>query len=151
MAKGFGGAIFFLVLAAVFMPNLLDGHGRRNEASAIRSLRTINTSEVTYASTYGKGFSPTLAVLGPPPAGDKPSAAHADLIDSVLAGGKKSRYNFVYAAGPPDKEGHIKSYSVVARPATPGVSGNRSFFTDETGVIRATMENRPASVSDPPI
>ncbi|MCL5286535.1 MAG: hypothetical protein M1453_00865 [Acidobacteria bacterium] len=125
--------------------------GRGNAASAIGSLRTINTCEVTYESTYGKGFSPTLAALGPPLAGDKPSAAYADLIDSVLASGQKTGYNFVYTAGPPDKEGRIMSYTVVARPATAGVSGNSNFFTDETGVIRATKENRAANGNDPPI
>ncbi len=38
-----------------------------NAASAVSSLRTINTAEVTYASTYDHGFTPSLATLGPPP------------------------------------------------------------------------------------
>ena len=153
LAKGFCGAIFCLFLTALFMPNLIDGHhrGRSNEASAVGSLRSINTSETWYASTYGKGFSPTLAALGPPPASEAPNAAHADLIDSVLASGQKSGYNFTYTPGSRDAQGRIFSYTVVAQPATPSVSGNRSFFTDETGVIRITGENRPASVSDTPI
>jgi hypothetical protein len=153
LAKGFGGAIFCLFLTALFMPNLIDGHhrGSRNEASAVGSLRSINTGEVTYASTYGKSFSPTLTALGPPAQGIQRSADAADLIDSLLAGGQKSGYNFIYTPGPRDAEGRILSYTVVARPATLGVTGNRSFFTDETGVLRVTLEYRPAVASDPPI
>jgi type IV pilus assembly protein PilA len=153
LAKGYGGAIFCLFLTALFMPNLIDGHhrGSRNEASAVGSLRSINTSEVTYASTYGKSFSPTLAAIGPPAQGSQPNADAADLIGSVLAGGQKSGYNFIYTPGPRDAQGRILSYTVVARPATRGVTGQRSFFTDEDGVIRVTMENRPATVSDSPI
>jgi hypothetical protein len=153
LAKGFGGAIFCLFLTALFMPNLIDGHhrGSRNEASAVGSLRSINTGEVTYASTYGKSFSPTLTALGPPAQGIQRSADAADLIDSLLAGGQKSGYNFIYTPGPRDAQGRIVRYTVVARPATPGVSGQRSFFTDETGVLRATLDDRPATVSDPPI
>jgi hypothetical protein len=151
LAKGFGGAIFCLFLTALFMPNLLDGRSRGNERSAIGSLRSINTGEVTYASTYGKGFSPTLAALGPPPQGSQRSADAADLIDAVLAGGLKGGYKFVYTPGSRDAEGRILSYTVAARPATPGVTGDRNFFTDEKGVIRFTREDRPAAASDPPI
>ncbi len=153
LAKGLGGAIFCLFLTALFMPNLIDGHhrGSRNEASAVGSLRTINTSEVTYASTYGKGFSPTLAALGPPAKGAQPSATAANQIDSILAGGQKSGYNFVYTPGALNAEGRILSYSVVAQPATLGVTGNRSFFTDQTGITRVTAENRAATAADPPI
>lgn len=127
------------------------GRGRGNESSAVGSLRTINTGEVMYASTYGKGFSPTLAAIGPPAQGGQPSADAADLIDSVLASGQKSGYNFIYTPGPRDAQGSIPSYTVAARPATPDVSGQRKFFTDQTGVIRATLEERPATAADPPI
>lgn len=151
LAKGFGGAIFCLFLTALFMPNLLDGRGRGNEASAVGSLRSINTGEVTYASTHGIGFSPTLAALGPPAQGSQLSVDAADLIDSVLARGQKSGYNFIYTPGPRDAQGRILRYTVVAQPATLGVTGQRSFFTDETGVLRATPEARPATVADPPI
>jgi type IV pilus assembly protein PilA len=146
--SGLGWVVFGFMLGDELRHEHWRGHG--NEASAVGSLRTINTSEVTYASTYSKGFSPRLAALGPVAPGSQPSATSAGLIDSVLASGQKSGYNFIYTPGPRDAEGRILSYTVIAQPATPGVSGQRSFFTDQTGVVRATGENRPAAVSDPP-
>ena len=53
-----------LIIAAIAIPNLLRSRMAANEASAVGSLRTINTSEVTYASTYpAYGFT-CLATLG---------------------------------------------------------------------------------------
>ena len=55
-----------LIIAAIAIPNLLRSRIAANEASAVGSLRTINTSEVTYASTYpAVGFAPDLNTLGP--------------------------------------------------------------------------------------
>lgn len=109
--------------------------------SAVGCMRTINTAEVTYASTYNKGFSPTLKSLGEPPKGVKPSASAADFVDESLAGGKKSNYVFNYKAGKPDKDGTIGTYAVTARPVK-WSKGIKSFFSDESGVIRWTDENR---------
>jgi hypothetical protein len=141
-------ACFFLL---VLVANIVTTHHwPRNEPSAVNSLRSINTAQVTYAQTYG-GFSHTLVALGPPPAGTGASAFYADLIDSVLASGMKSGYRFVYTPGPPDSKGRITSYTVAAQPTIYGKTGNRSFFTDESGAIRQTIEDRPATRSDPPI
>lgn len=120
------------------------------QASAVASLRTINTSEIAYASTYG-GYSPNLAVLGPPPEGKPPTATAADLIDELLARGVKNRYHFTYKPGPPDAKGQITSYTVCAQPIERSEHLRRSFFTDESGVIRQTDENRCATAQDPPL
>ena len=59
-----------LIIAAIAIPNLLRSRIAANEASAVGSIRTINTSEVTYASTYPNvGFAATLTPLGPAAAG----------------------------------------------------------------------------------
>ena len=63
-------------------------------------------------------------------------------------------------AGPPEADGAagaawagaayfhaIHSYSLEARA---GNYGYRNFYTDATGVVRATSENRPATSIDPP-
>src|SRR5512147_1701733 len=82
-----------LIIAAIAIPNLLRSRIAANQASAIGSIRILNTAEITYSSSYGQGFTTTLAQLGPPASGPV-SAAAAGLIDSVLAGGTKSGYNF---------------------------------------------------------
>ena len=122
-----------LIIAAIAIPNLLRSRMAANEASAVGGLRTINTSCVTYSSTYG-GFPPALANLGP---GNPATPATADLIDSVLATGTKAGYTFAYTAGAQDAQGNYLDYSITAVPVTVGTTGQRRFFTDQSGVIRA--------------
>ena len=59
-------------------------------------------------------------------------------------------YRFTYTPGP-GQYGSIRTYAIVAQPLEYGVSGIRSFFTDQTAIIHATSENRPASANDPPL
>lgn len=140
--------VLLLMLVAVAIPSNLRTRREPNPAMAVGSLRAINVAEVTYADTYKTGFSPNLAALQDGGAGASPSATRAGLIDGVLAGGKKTGYTFVYSPGPKNQAGRIVSYTVVARPLD-DTCGNRSFFTDESGVIRQTEANRAATVKDP--
>ena len=146
--------VFFIGLAGASLPEMVSHRRPANEASALGSLRTINTAAIAYESTYANGFPPSLGVLGP---GNPETCSAADLIESVLAGGKKTGYLFVYTPGPKVEKPAkgcppgAKSYTVTARPQEFGKTGHRNFFTDETGVIRVTSENRAATVKDPPI
>ena len=133
-----------LIIAAIAIPNLLRSRIAANEASAVGSMRTLNTAEVTYSTACG-GFSPTLLALGPPLA----ACATADLIDAVLAAGTKSGYIFTYAAGAA-VAGVIPTYTINADPVTPGTTGQRHFFTDQTGVVRADPA-AAATVASTPI
>lgn len=134
-----------LIIAAIAIPNLLRSRMAANEASAVGSLRTLNTAAVTYSSQCG-GFPPTLAAMGPP----ANACTTADLIDSVLAGGTKSGYTFTYAAVDADGDGNMDTYTINADPVTPGTTGTRHFFTDQSGVIRQN-QSASASATDPPI
>src|SRR5574337_1895211 len=118
-----------LIIAAIAIPNLLRSKMAANEASAVGSLRSINTACVSYTTTYG-AFPATLAALGPP-AAPPATAAAADLIDSVLAAGVKSGYTFTYAP-PGTTAGGVAgiTYDVNADPTTAGVTGQRHFFTN---------------------
>jgi prepilin-type N-terminal cleavage/methylation domain-containing protein len=137
-----------LIIAAIAIPNLLRSRIAANEASAVGSLRSLNTVSVTYSSTYG-GFPPTLASLGPAAGGGAPTAANADLIDSVLAAGTKSGYTFTYAAVDSDGNGTMDTYTVNGDPVTPGTTGQRYFFTDQTGVVRANPTAKAAATDTP--
>ena len=54
-----------LIIAAIAIPNLLRARMAANESSAVASLRTINTAEVTYQTGYPTvGFAPALVNLG---------------------------------------------------------------------------------------
>ncbi len=53
-----------LIIAAIAIPNLLRAKMAANEASAVGSLRTINTSSVEYSTTYSIGYPAALTNLG---------------------------------------------------------------------------------------
>ena len=138
-----------LIIAAIAIPNLLRSRIAANQASAVGSLRTLNTCEITYASTYNTGYSATLLALGPPASGN-PTPTAAGLVDSVLAAGTKSGYTFVYTPGTADSSGRINSYGLNANPITVGTTGQNYYFTDGSAVIRQNS-SATASSSDSPI
>ncbi|MGD0696931.1 MAG: hypothetical protein ABSB82_19105 [Terriglobia bacterium] len=113
-------------------------------------VRTINTAEMTYASTYNTGFSQTLAEMGETGPGVKESASRANLVDYKLAEGRKYGYVFAYRPSKKDKDGKVSSYTLTVRPVK-WHKDSVSFFTDQTGVIRWTRENRTPTAKDDPI
>jgi type IV pilus assembly protein PilA len=143
-----------LIIAAIAIPNLMRSKMAANESSAISSLRTINTAEVTYATVYpGVGYSADLPSLGGTPAvcGGGASAATACIIDNVLANSTtlataKSGYFYTYnlngAAG-----GVNTAYTVTASPTVMGTAGQRYFFTDQSGVLRYGLTGPATSAS----
>jgi type IV pilus assembly protein PilA len=140
--------VAILIVIAIAIPNLLRSQMASNEASTVGSLRILNTACVTYSTTYG-GFPPSLDALGGEGSGAKPSATAAQLIDGVLQSGIKSGYNFTFSADTPDSAGNINYYVINANPVTPGSTGLRYFFTDQSGVIRADATNPATSDSTP--
>ena len=137
-----------LIIAAIAIPNLLRAKMAANEASAVGSLRTINTSCVEYSTTYGIGYPGTLPALG---GTGTATSASAGLIDSVLAAGVKSGYTFAYHGGSADSAGSIDTYTITATPVVAGTTGQRMFFTDQSGVIRADASGSGATVNSTPI
>ena len=124
-----------LIIAAIAIPNLLKARISANESSAVGSIRTLTTASVQYAAQCPNlGFPAGLVNLGPG-AGDCNNAA---IIDNVLgvAAPSKSGYNFTYGPGAANAAGVITTYTLNADPITPSVTGQRHFFSDQTGVIR---------------
>lgn len=138
-----------LIIAAIAMPNLMIARMSANEASAVQSMRTIQSSETAYSTTYPSvGFSSTLLNLG----GASNSAcvatpAQACLIDDILASGTKSGYIITWSG---DGLTPSVSYNLNADPVSRGSSGRRSFFSNYPGVIRYN-DAAPATINDPPI
>jgi prepilin-type N-terminal cleavage/methylation domain-containing protein len=122
-----------LIIAAIAIPNLFRARMAANESSAVASIRTINTGEITYNSAYPTvGYPAALTNLGGI-APCTPSSTSACLIDSVLAAGTKSGYTFaaIGAGGPP-----LTQYYATAVPMTLNQTGIRSFCSFEDAVIR---------------
>jgi type IV pilus assembly protein PilA len=137
-----------LVIAAITIPNFMKSKMIANESSAVRSLRNIATAEIVYSRTYGIHFSDNLLKLSGN--GKSPDRNRAGLIDETLASGITSGYVFTYMPRTTDPRGHTTAYSVTADPQIQGSSGQRYFYTDQSGVTRSN-DSVPAGPTDPPI
>lgn len=130
------------IIAAIAIPNLLASRRAANEGAAQSSLRILHAAEATYQSTKGAGNFGTLSEL-----------AAEGLIDSKLATGTKSGYKFTVEVT--TNEMSYPGFAVVGVPMTYGGvegSGVRSFYVDETGVIRGGDKfGRPATKEDLPV
>src|SRR5271167_1781460 len=142
-----------LIIAAIAIPNLLRARMAANESSAVGSLRTIVTSEFNYQQTYGIGYAPltNLGSVAPCAPATLATSAAACLVDSQLSSGKKSGYNVttpvpaaVGTAAAPNN-----TFTAVAVPTAIGQSGQRGFYTDQSGVIRFTTDGTTPLATSP--
>jgi type IV pilus assembly protein PilA len=143
-----------LIIAAIAIPNLMRSRMAANESSAVGSVRTINTSMVAYAAAFpDTGYATTLVALGGAIGGCAPGTvatiAAACLIDPTLAAGAKSGYRFA-AAGAAVGATINNTYTVTAIPQGVGSTGNRGFYSDQSGVIRYSLTGvAPTTASSP--
>ena len=134
-----------LVIAAMAIPSFMRSKIAANQASAVGSLRSLNTACIAYSTSYSQ-FPGALSNLGPVGSNGTASSTSADLIDSVLAAGTKSGYTFVYTAGSLNQ-----SYTITATPITTATTGQNMYFTDQSGVIRVDTSGSGASSASTPI
>jgi type IV pilus assembly protein PilA len=126
-----------LIIAAIAIPNLLRAKIAANESSAVASIRSINTAEVTYQSANPTtGFAASLAVLGGTGSPCTLSATQACLVDNTLALGTKSGYLFV--ATQQGVAAPFSQLTVSAIPVNWNQTGVRGFCANEDSVIRGT-------------
>jgi len=131
------GAII-AVVAAIAIPNLIDARKGSNEAASIGALRTLTTAQALYREG-DKDKNGTLDY-----AASLEDLRRVGLIDGILGGGMKQGYRFEIV------EGTEERWSATAVPLQPGKSGERSFFVDESGIIRsrAAPDGAPATALD---
>jgi type IV pilus assembly protein PilA len=125
-----------LILATIALPKLSRARMYALETAAIGHIRTIHTAETQYFSQFGR-YAQTLTELGPPTSGNAGPAA-ADLIPADLASGEKGGYKFVLTATP-------LGYNLNANPSVINSTGSRTFFSDQTMVIRENYGQEPAT------
>jgi len=131
-----------LILLAVGLPNMGKTRMHAQEMNAIRQVNTIHTAQTQYFSQFGK-FAENLAQLGPPKDGQAGPAA-ADLIPGDLAEGEKT--GFVFAVN-----GTKEGYAITANPKTFNTTGRRTFYSDQTLIIRQNWSAEPANEKSPEI
>jgi type IV pilus assembly protein PilA len=125
-----------LIILAVALPKLDKARMHSQEMAAIRQIGTIHTAQTQYFSQFGR-YATSLAELGPPASGAA-GPSGADLIPGDLAAGLKTGYQFTVQGTP-------TGYHVNANPTTFGSTGRRTFFSDQSMVIRENWGQEPAS------
>jgi len=125
------------IVAAIAVPNLLASRKASNEASAVSSVRTIITGQITYHQTIGNNreYAPNLSAL----------YTNRQIVDAVLASGTKSGYTLSVTV-----PASLDTFTCDANPVTFRTSGDRHFFSDTSGVIRYNL-TAPATLGDPPV
>jgi len=144
------------IIAAIAVPGLLRARQSGNEASAIGSLRAINSAQSTFAASCGNGFySPTLTNLGTAPAGgtafispDLGTAASVTKSGYTVTMGSSSG---VAATAPASCNGLaagavVQGYNATATPAAGG--GTRAFGTNTTGTIFNAVSQTALAMTD---
>jgi hypothetical protein len=112
-----------------------------NEQAAIRTLRTIVGAEYTYQATMGNGSFGSLKHL-----------VEGGLMSPNMAEGVGGGYRFEIGKIENKSSESPPSFEVIAMPVKYGITGQRSFYADESGVIRGADKNgAAANVSDKPI
>jgi type IV pilus assembly protein PilA len=136
-----------LIIAAIAIPNLLRARISANESAAVGALRTLNTAQISYNSTYPTiGFASAMTNLaGTSCAGTAPTSTSACLIDSALGGGTKSGYLFTLGnvSGTP-----AASYNFVASPVGVNQTGVRYFCSFADAVVRSSSASIGATACD---
>ena len=132
------------IIAAIAIPNLLASRRAANEGSAQSTLRTIHSSEAVFQSTIGDG---QFGVISAANAfvQDEVSLAGQNLVDSQLATGTKSGYDF---AATPDPGPPANFYATATMNNTAAFTrtGNRVFGIAEDGVLKSEVsDTTPAS------
>jgi type IV pilus assembly protein PilA len=153
LTLGYVGLAFIpiLIIAAIAIPNLLRAKMAANEASAVTALRTYNTVLARYAVECPKqGYPPNPTYLKLD--GSRPSSCPEGNLTNISQGGAlpvKWGYRYFYIPMKRDATGHISKYGLAADPVTPGATGVRHFYTDETGTIRSSLRGGADSKSPP--
>jgi prepilin-type N-terminal cleavage/methylation domain-containing protein len=125
-----------LVIAAIAIPSFLRSRIAANESAAVAALRTVNTAQITYQSSYPTvGYATSLSALGGTTC-TPPNSTSACLIDTTLAGGLRGAYTFGLsgATGTPNS-----TYQIMASPVEWNYSGIRYFCSFQDAVIRTSM------------
>jgi prepilin-type N-terminal cleavage/methylation domain-containing protein len=127
-----------MIIAAIAIPKVGATLMNAREMAAIRHISTLHSAQLQYMSQFGR-YATSLAELGPPASGAA-GPSGADLIPDELAKGVKGQYQFIVQGTP-------TGYTINANPVTYGSSGRRTFFSDQTQVIRENWGAEPSNAS----
>ena len=135
------------IIAAIAVPGLLRARMSGNEASAIGSLRAVNSAQINFAANCGQGtFAPSLVGLSTPPTAGGEGFIGNDL---ALDPSTKSGYTITMTPGnapapqPAPCNGIAATavtYAVQGDPLAVGSTGTRHFFTNGSAIYQANAQ-----------
>ena len=129
-----------LIIITMAVPRYQQVMMYTRETAAVKAVQTVRDMQIQYQSQYGR-FAKTLTELGPSPGGGASTPASAGLISTDLASGIKGGYAYAVTG-----DGSV--YAVTATPKTYGTDGSRSFYMDQTMVVREHYGPEPATAND---
>jgi len=139
-----------LIIAAIAIPNLMRARIAANESAGASTVRTLNTAEVTYSTSYiGAGFSPNLTNLGPNgkdcTVASNVSSTSACLIDGVLGTSPFTKGAFIYEITSAATTPPIPDYMITA--TTIGTAmAKKDYCSNTDAVVRWQDETKTPGV-----
>lgn len=139
------------ILAAIAIPSLMRARTAGNEASAIGSIRVVNSAQATFAATCGNGYyAPDLASLSTP---GEPGGVAFVSPDLSMDPTVKSGYTITLVGGravegaPVACNGArvVETYFVSAEPTVPGTTGQRYFAANQEGTVYQATSQIPVT------
>jgi len=134
------GALLGVLLAAIWsflwfvVPERQGNPTTQAEARAADSLREVRAALNDFASAQGGSYPQNYEAVG-------------ERVRLAAQAAQSVTYRIQYTPGPADAGGAIRTFSLQARA---GNFGFRNFYLDNSGILRATSENRAATSDDPP-
>jgi len=134
------GILLGVLLAAIWsflwfiVPERQGNPTTQAEARAVASLRQVGAALTDYAAAQSGAYPRQFEALG-------------ESVRTAAQFAQSVNYQLQYTPGPVEADGSIRSYALQARA---GNYGFLSFYTDNSGVVHATRENRAATAQDSP-
>ena len=154
LASGSYAFVLLLLLAEQIPSNsYVTGPIPRNQSAVVQRMWKINHASADYADKFGGVYPFDLAALETQGTWQQSDCKASGLLDRDFDE-KKYGYRIEYKAGSRSDAATVgcagsKTYAITARPTVLGRTGLQNFFMDESGVQRATREDRTATASDP--
>ena len=133
-----------LIILSIALPKMGIAQMHAREIGAIATLKTIHTVQLQYQSQFWH-YAASLAQLGPPAAaGSQEGTQAANLISAHLASGSSGGYHYTVTQTP-------TGYTALAVPKVFNNTGRRSFYSDQSGTIRESTTQEPATAHSPAV
>jgi prepilin-type N-terminal cleavage/methylation domain-containing protein len=128
-----------MIIGAIAIPRINIALMNAKEMAATRELHNLITAQTQYMSQFGR-YAQSLQELGPPASAGQAGPNGADLVTKEMSNGSKNGYKFNLQATP-------QGFIVQAVPVTFNNTGRRTFYTDQTGIIRQNWGAEPATAT----